>query len=101
MGERQRDLRERIILDIRKVTGVNNKVYKFFAIVVSLCMMFALSMTVLAEKTNSIRYLNCWIESIVLRRKVEDFLYNEDRALEQLKKANIYFIANAAHTFGW
>ena len=55
MGERQRDLRERIILDIRKVTGVNNKVYKFFAIVVSLCMMFALSMTVLAEKTNSIR----------------------------------------------
>ena len=41
MGERQRDLRERIILDIRKETGVNNKVHKFFVFVVSLCMMFA------------------------------------------------------------
>lgn len=33
MGERQRDLRERIILDIRKETGANNKVYKYFPVV--------------------------------------------------------------------
>lgn len=52
MGERQRDLRERIILDIRKEMSVNNKVYKFFVIEVSLCMMFASSMTVLAENYN-------------------------------------------------
>lgn len=81
MGERQRDLRERIILDIRKETGVNNKVHKFFAIVVSLCMMFASSMTVLAENTNkafnaeqyAAEELNTWAEKNGTGVKFENF----------------------------
>ena len=81
MGERQRDLRERIILDIRKETGVNNKVHKFFAILVSLCMMFASSMTVLAENTNkefnaeqyAAEELNTWAEKTGIGVKFENF----------------------------
>ena len=35
------------------------------------------------------RYINGWVESIVLRRKVGDFFHNEDR---QMKKTGFYII---------
>ena len=37
----------------------------------------------------NMRYINGWVESIVLRRKVEDFFHNEDG---QMKKTGFYII---------
>ena len=38
------------------------------------------------------RYINGWIESIVLRRKAGDFFHNEDR---QMKKTGFYIIKDS------
>ena len=37
----------------------------------------------------NMRYINGWIESMVLRRKAEDFLYNEDR---RMRKTGFYIV---------
>jgi|GEM_PF-7127493 len=37
----------------------------------------------------NMRYINGWVESIVLRRKARDFLHNGDK---QMKKAGFYII---------
>ena len=51
--------------------------------------MWYISGRVVSLPLTDMRYINGWVESLVLRRKARDFFYNEDR---QMKKTGFYII---------